>query len=423
MIHSMCFHVCFCSIFCFANEVRRYNITGVFMKKCSILILIMLSIITPVSARDFAAAEKAGFRFSADNKTLLRCPQRITTAVIPAGVTTIGDSAFAYCYDLTRVTIPNSVTAIGHLAFYNCRSLTGVTIPARVTSIGHNAFAHCKNLTKITIPDRVTTIGEKVFLGCINLTGVTLPARVTDIGDWAFYDCKSLTKVTIPARVTSIGCNAFARCKRLTKVTIPDCVTSIGEDAFDNCEQLKEVSISANTKVEPSSFPSTCKITIRNEASALPENNFTAANAVKRKRSNDNKTAQNGGASEATPSKRPAKKAAQATDFKFSADNKTLLHCPQRITTAVVPSGVTTIGDSAFAHCFNLTRVTIPDSVTSIGKNAFVGCRKLTSVMITDSVTLLFTHFQSFTLRSRMFLPWAWAIRFTISQVLTYSSF
>ncbi len=57
------------------------------------------------------------------------------------------------------------------------------------------------------------------------------------------------------------------------------------------------------------------------------------------------------------------------------------------ITSAVIGSGVTRIGDSAFYECSNLKSVTIPDSVTSIGTCAFLRCESLTSITIPDSVT------------------------------------
>ena len=72
-----------------------------------------------------------------------------TEYTIPDGVTTIGNSAFAWCDSLTSVTIPDSVTTIGNGVFYNCSSLTSVTIGDSVTTIGQNAFAYCGSLTSV----------------------------------------------------------------------------------------------------------------------------------------------------------------------------------------------------------------------------------------------------------------------------------
>ena len=46
----------------------------------------------------------------------------------------------------------------------------------------------------------------------------------------------------------------------------------------------------------------------------------------------------------------------------------------------VIDTSVTTIGESAFSGCDNLTSVAIGNSITSIGKNAFSYCSSLTSV-------------------------------------------
>ena len=59
------------------------------------------------------------------------------------------------------------------------------------------------------------------------------------------------------------------------------------------------------------------------------------------------------------------------------------------IQNVVINSGMTTIGDLAFASCGNLTSVTIPDSVTSIGDGAFAECLKLDNITIPDSVTTI----------------------------------
>ena len=58
----------------------------------------------------------------------------------------------------------------------------------------------------------------------------------------------------------------------------------------------------------------------------------------------------------------------------------------EKITSVVINSGVTSIGNSSFLN-LNLTSITIPNSVTEIGESAFSGCRSLTSVTIPDSVT------------------------------------
>lgn len=68
------------------------------------------------------------------------------------------------------------------------------------------------------------------------------------------------------------------------------------------------------------------------------------------------------------------------------------------ITSITIPSGTTTIGDSAFNDCTGLTSVTIGNGVTSIGQYAFKNCTDLTSVTIGDGVTSIRQYaFQSCT--------------------------
>lgn len=165
----------------------------------------------------------------------------IDNMVIPEGLTSIKDYAFAYCYAIANVEIPNSVTSIGDYSFYMCSDITNVTVPDSITTIGNYAFSYCSGLTSITIPDSVTSIGDYAFYGCSGLTSITIPDSVTTIGSRAFEDCRGLTSITIPDSVTTIGSRAFRRCTSLASITIPDSVTEIGDYGFYKCSALADI--------------------------------------------------------------------------------------------------------------------------------------------------------------------------------------
>ncbi len=89
----------------------------------------------------------------------------ISKVIINEGVTSIGDSAFAFCTSLTSITIPDSVTSIGDHAFESS-GLTSITIPDSVTSIGYEAFAFCISLTSITFEGTTPpAIARNAFYG------------------------------------------------------------------------------------------------------------------------------------------------------------------------------------------------------------------------------------------------------------------
>ena len=59
------------------------------------------------------------------------------------------------------------------------------------------------------------------------------------------------------------------------------------------------------------------------------------------------------------------------------------------LATIIIPSGVRSIGDWAFTYCAGLNLVTLPESLTSIGSYAFAGCSSLPSIQLPDSVTFI----------------------------------
>jgi hypothetical protein len=173
-----------------------------------------------------------------ENKVML------TSVVLPSTITTIGNSAFNGCYNMScSLPLPASVTSIGSGAYAACSSLTGsFTIPAGVTTINDAAFNGCSKLNgTITIPAGVVTIGRYAFSNCSGLSGsLTIPNSVTSIDNWAFSGCTGLTgALTIPNSVTSIGSNAFQNCSGFTgPLVLSESLTSINAMTFDGCTNL-----------------------------------------------------------------------------------------------------------------------------------------------------------------------------------------
>lgn len=114
--------------------------------------------------------------FDGAEDTWIKSPASVK---IGTTVTSIGEYAFGFAFNLSSVMIPDSVTSIGDFAFYDCVELTSVTIPDSVTSIGYSAFEDCASLTRVTIIDNVLhklkTIGAYAFQGCSSLIEITLP--------------------------------------------------------------------------------------------------------------------------------------------------------------------------------------------------------------------------------------------------------
>lgn len=57
------------------------------------------------------------------------------------------------------------------------------------------------------------------------------------------------------------------------------------------------------------------------------------------------------------------------------------------LTSVVLPTSITSIGERAFYGCSNLKSISIPNSVTYIGDYAFYGCQNLDSITIPNSVS------------------------------------
>lgn len=156
-----------------------------------------------------------GIVYTADKKTLIRCPVgKSGKVVIPDGVTTIGRHAFRSC-KISEVVIPDSVTEIGISAFTESH-IQDFTLGKGMTYIGKYMFSTCKNIKHIHIPSHIKEIMSSAFSAC-NAEDIVLDEGVERIGLNAFeVSTANDTKIILPSSVKMIGDGALRNVKNVT---------------------------------------------------------------------------------------------------------------------------------------------------------------------------------------------------------------
>ncbi len=330
----------------------------------------------------------------------------LLSANIGNGITSIGPAFFQYCTSLTSVSLSSSITSIGFQAFVNCASLTSITIPDSVTSIGDSAFGGCKGLTSLILGNSITSIGNSAFSNCDSLISITIPDSVTSIGDSAFYHCDGLTSITIGNNVTSIGSRPFSYCSALENIIVEEengyytakdncliniaskeiilgcknsiipndgSVTSIGDSAFSGCTGLTSITIpNSITNIGGAAFTicyNLSSIHIPNSVINIGNNAFQICPGL-----------------ESITVGEENQYYCSKDNCLIDKENKVLL---KGCKNSIIPNdgSVTSIGDSAFRKCGDLTTITVPNNIISIGDSAFNGCTGLTSITIGNGIT------------------------------------
>lgn len=235
-----------------------------------------------------------------------------------------------YAYEVAA----GQASIVGYLgAGRGALSITNILGGCPVTEIGSEAFAECAGLTSVTIPACVAAVGRGAFRDCTALTHATF---LNDLSRFsacsAFGDCGgALKSVAVGDTVAEIGGLAFARCSGLTNVVIGAGARRITGGAFYFCTNLTAFSVDADN------------------------DSFVGADGV----------------------------------LFDKALTQVVQYPAGRAGDYAIPSGVTGIGDHAFAGCAGLAGVAIPLSVTNVGDFAFASCGGLSSVTVPARVACI----------------------------------
>lgn len=170
--------------------------------------------------------------YSKDFKELCLYPGALpqNEFTVPAGVTSIGSSAFCSANNLTKVTLSDECETLGADAFSSSKNLKEVVFKGNLTTVGDEAFQGT-GIEQIFIPAK-WDMGKRVFTSCRELKDAEFEEGRKILPQETFYKCIKLNSVALPESLETIGAAALGDCFSLTQIVVPDNVTTVGEWAF-----------------------------------------------------------------------------------------------------------------------------------------------------------------------------------------------
>lgn len=362
----------------------------------------------------------------------------LTSITIPSSVKGMGVGAFKDCKSLKSINIQDGIRKINKKAFSGCIALDSIKIPSSVKVIASRAFYGCEGLKSINIPDSIRKIAEDAFEGCTGFTGmntivetgartagmniskgsasltthvrldeldsgaidefaagmtsITIPSNKKKIAPNALKGCADLTSITIPSSVTEIGAGAFEGCTSLTSITMYPSVREIGPNAFDGCANLTNLTIPVHTYGLDDKL-----VNLIQTLSKLTNiNTINTINAcLVRKGDLWYQLYKHNLKADVVMLCSPTQyryivipKTLLINDSVYNINqiNKKLFSDCTEITSIVIPSSVTHIGDSAFSGCTSLKSITIPSGIEEIKPYTFSGCINLEEISMSKGL-------------------------------------
>ena len=303
------------------------------------------------------------------------------------------------------------MTSIPYDLFGSCSALAFIVIPNNITSINETAFKNCANLTSIRIRKQLgEPVNEQLITRLQEVTSVSLPFI-------------TVNNVSLPPIIQNVVYNDTTN-KIIITYTPGECDTNdsvqfveysinggnwaqltSNEIEYDTTEDF-DIRLRQNT-VMGFSGPSIAYTVIVNNLDTLVLTFNTDYGPTFTVYGVELSNILSGGTESVY-------KGSFANIIKINSDflspeqkttlvgiiipgvitnigNYTFRGC-SLLTSCVIPNGVTIINQYAFYGCSSLSSIVIPNSVTIINQYAFYGCSSLTSIVIPNSVTIIYPY-------------------------------
>ncbi len=261
-----------------------------------------------------------------------------TQLVLSEGITSIYEGALKLLSEVKEIILPKSLESLGRLSLPSY--VEKITLNSPIVLDIDKFYSSSSSVTHIIINNQNEILGGQ-FAYLSTLETIESSEDIIRINDSAFAGCTSLKELPSLEKVEYIGNSAFAECQNITKLVIKTDNFDVGDvDPFKDSgitelvlNKLPDSSLLSSSKIKEQ----LTKITLLNEAS-IPDNAFRDMNVLIEVNLNE---------------------------------------------------GITSVGDYAFAYCYNLKNIELPNSLESIGSMAFFNCRNIEHVTLGPSFTTL----------------------------------
>lgn len=370
---------------------------------------------------------------------------------LPQQLVSIGDNAFYRTDALDEIVFPATLESIGQHAFHgesgSKYGLRHLKLPAGLKHLGTGAFYNSSIITA-DLGESLEEIPQETFMRCRDLKEVKFPASLKRIGKSAFEDCagnasRSMGAINIPDGVEEIGERAFidsdilsfstgesvsslpaGACGTPRVVHIGSNVQSIDVAAFDLsdlkliiCDAATPPALSASYNLTPQQSEQLTVIVPDGSSERYTYHprwrDFNIVEASKSVVSvnldGSVPLAQaiytEGGIMPSRVTDLTVSGTLSDADLRIIRENMTSL-CRLDISGTdmtdvpasafadlrslehiVLPSGLRTIGNSAFQNCSLMAMEELPDGITSIGDYAFSNCSRITISRLPNALT------------------------------------